>query len=101
MASQPHQHSFLALDPHGFHSKRMRKSGPRAQVIDIEGVGHAPWLMSEDQITIVRDFLLSQDDNRAGGSSSSANNCNVSPELRDDPASHGLKWRRNTFGLYA
>jgi hypothetical protein len=40
----------------------MRKSGPRAQVIDIEGVGHAPWLMCEDQIKIVRDFLLSPDD---------------------------------------
>ena len=37
-------------------AKRMRKSGPRAQVIDIEGVGHAPWLMSEDQIRIVRDL---------------------------------------------
>ena len=43
-------------------AKRMRKSGPRAQVIDIEGVGHAPWLMCEDQIKIVRDFLLSPDD---------------------------------------
>jgi hypothetical protein len=40
----------------------MRKSGPRAKVIDIDGVGHAPWLMSEDQIKIVRDFLLSSDD---------------------------------------
>jgi pimeloyl-ACP methyl ester carboxylesterase len=39
-------------------AKRMRKSGPRAKVIDIEGVGHAPWLMSEDQIKIVQDFLL-------------------------------------------
>jgi pimeloyl-ACP methyl ester carboxylesterase len=43
-------------------AKRMRKSGPRAKVIDIDGVGHAPWLMSEDQIKIVRDFLLSPDD---------------------------------------
>jgi hypothetical protein len=40
----------------------MRKSGPRAKIIDIEGVGHAPWLMSEDQIGIIRDFLLSPDD---------------------------------------
>ena len=43
-------------------AKRMRKSGPRAKVVGIEGVGHAPWLMSEDQITIVHDFLLSPDD---------------------------------------
>jgi pimeloyl-ACP methyl ester carboxylesterase len=41
--------------------KRMRRSGPRAKVIDIEGVGHAPWLMSEGQIRIVRDFLLSSE----------------------------------------
>lgn len=40
-------------------AKRMRKSGPRAQVVDIEGVGHAPWLMCEEQIRIIRDFLLS------------------------------------------
>ena len=43
-------------------AKQMRKSGPRAKVIDIEGVGHAPWLMSEDQIKIVQDFLLSPGD---------------------------------------
>jgi hypothetical protein len=40
----------------------MRKSGPRAKVIGIEGVGDAPWLMSEDQIKIVQDFLLSPGD---------------------------------------
>jgi hypothetical protein len=34
----------------------------RNQVVDIEGVGHTPWLMCGDQITIVRDFLLSPDD---------------------------------------
>ena len=42
-------------------AKRMRRSGPRARVVDISGVGHAPWLMSENQITIIRDFLLSPD----------------------------------------
>jgi pimeloyl-ACP methyl ester carboxylesterase len=36
-------------------AKRMHKSGP---IVDIPGVGHAPWLMSEDQIAIIRDFLL-------------------------------------------
>jgi hypothetical protein len=40
----------------------MRTSGPQARVVDIAGVGHAPWLMSEDQIGIVDDFLLSPDD---------------------------------------
>ena len=33
-----------------------------ARVVDIAGVGHAPWLMSQDQIGIVSDFLLSPDD---------------------------------------
>jgi pimeloyl-ACP methyl ester carboxylesterase len=43
-------------------AERMRTSGPQARVVDIAGVGHAPWLMSEDQIGIVDDFLLSPDD---------------------------------------
>ena len=42
-------------------AKRMHKSGPRAEIVDIPGVGHAPWLMSEDQIAIIRDFLLKPD----------------------------------------
>ena len=37
---------------------RMRASGPRAQAVEIPGVGHAPTLMQPDQIAIVRDFLL-------------------------------------------
>ena len=36
----------------------MTQRGPKAKVVDIEGVGHAPTLMHDDQITIVRDFLL-------------------------------------------
>jgi pimeloyl-ACP methyl ester carboxylesterase len=39
--------------------ERMAACGPRAKVIEIEGVGHAPTLMHADQIAIVRDFLLS------------------------------------------
>jgi pimeloyl-ACP methyl ester carboxylesterase len=38
--------------------KRMRTTGPRAQAVEIAGVGHAPTLMQADQIAIVRDFLL-------------------------------------------
>ncbi len=38
---------------------RMRTSGPRAQAVEIAGVGHAPTLMQPDQIGIVRDFLSS------------------------------------------
>jgi pimeloyl-ACP methyl ester carboxylesterase len=36
----------------------MAKRGPLAQVVEIEGVGHAPMLMNEAQIALVRRFLL-------------------------------------------
>jgi pimeloyl-ACP methyl ester carboxylesterase len=36
----------------------MTRRGPKAKLVEFEGVGHAPWLMSEDQIEVVRDFLL-------------------------------------------
>ena len=37
---------------------KMQQRGPKAKVAEIAGVGHAPTLMHEDQIRIVRDFLL-------------------------------------------
>lgn len=37
----------------------MSERGPRARVVEFEGVGHAPTLMHDDQITVVKDFLLS------------------------------------------
>ena len=39
--------------------QEMAGRGPRAKTVEIPGVGHAPTLMHEDQIAIVRDFLLS------------------------------------------
>lgn len=36
----------------------MARRGPKAEVVEFEGVGHAPWLRSADQIQIVREFLL-------------------------------------------
>ena len=36
----------------------MRLRGPKATVVEIRGVGHAPTLMHPDQIALVRDFLL-------------------------------------------
>lgn len=36
---------------------RMAARGPRAVVVEIPGVGHAPTLIHADQIAIVRDFL--------------------------------------------
>ena len=37
---------------------KMEGRGPQAKVTEIPGVGHAPTLMHDDQIRIVRDFLL-------------------------------------------
>jgi pimeloyl-ACP methyl ester carboxylesterase len=37
---------------------RMGKRGPPTRVVTLDGIGHAPALMSADQIAIVRDFLL-------------------------------------------
>ena len=37
---------------------QMTQRGPKAKVVEIEGVGHAPTLMHDDQIRIVRDYLL-------------------------------------------
>jgi pimeloyl-ACP methyl ester carboxylesterase len=36
----------------------MSARGPRARVVEIPGVGHAPTLMHPDQIALVREFLL-------------------------------------------
>jgi len=37
---------------------QMARRGPKAKVVEIAGVGHAPTLLNPDQIGIVRDFLL-------------------------------------------
>src|SRR5207247_6088416 len=37
---------------------QMTQRGPKARLIEIAEVGHAPTLMHADQIAIVRDFLL-------------------------------------------
>jgi len=38
--------------------RQMAERGPRAKGIEIPGVGHAPTLMHDEQIRIVREFLL-------------------------------------------
>jgi len=38
-------------------AERMTASGPRARLAEIPGVGHAPTLMSDDQIALVADWL--------------------------------------------
>jgi pimeloyl-ACP methyl ester carboxylesterase len=39
-------------------ARQMTERGPRARLVEIAGVGHAPMLMAADQIATVRDFLL-------------------------------------------
>lgn len=39
-------------------AEQMASTGPKAKVIEIPGVGHAPTLLHDDQIAIVREFLL-------------------------------------------
>ncbi len=37
----------------------MTQRGPRPQLVEFNGVGHAPMLMANDQVKVVRDFLRS------------------------------------------
>ncbi|MFN7088009.1 MAG: alpha/beta fold hydrolase [Burkholderiales bacterium] len=37
---------------------QMTQSGPKPRLVEFAGIGHAPMLMTEDQIEVVRDFLL-------------------------------------------
>ena len=39
-------------------AEEMTRRGPKARLVEFEGVGHAPWLATQDQIAPVRDFLL-------------------------------------------
>jgi pimeloyl-ACP methyl ester carboxylesterase len=39
-------------------AEQMTRRGPKAKLIELSGIGHAPALLSEDQIGAVRDFLL-------------------------------------------
>jgi len=41
-------------------AKQMAERGPKARVVEFAGIGHAPWLMNDDQIDVVRDFLLAR-----------------------------------------
>jgi pimeloyl-ACP methyl ester carboxylesterase len=39
-------------------AEAMTRRGPKANLVEFKGVGHAPALLSDDQIGAVRDFLL-------------------------------------------
>jgi pimeloyl-ACP methyl ester carboxylesterase len=38
-------------------AEAMTQRGPKARLVEFEGIGHAPWLATPDQIAAVRDFL--------------------------------------------
>ena len=42
----------------GADAAAMTERGPRARLVELPGIGHAPALMAEDQIALVSDFLL-------------------------------------------
>jgi pimeloyl-ACP methyl ester carboxylesterase len=42
----------------GATAQSMSTRGPRARLVEFEGVGHAPTLQSPDQLAVVKDFLL-------------------------------------------
>jgi pimeloyl-ACP methyl ester carboxylesterase len=39
-------------------AQAMTQRGPKARLIELEGVGHAPMLLDEAQVSLVRSFLL-------------------------------------------
>lgn len=41
-------------------AQEMTRRGPRARLVEFAGIGHAPMLMAQDQIDVVREFLLSE-----------------------------------------
>jgi pimeloyl-ACP methyl ester carboxylesterase len=45
------------LLPHAT-AQQMQKRGPRAKLVEFAGIGHAPMLLADEQIEVVKDFLL-------------------------------------------
>ena len=39
-------------------AQAMTQRGPKAHLVEFDGVGHAPTLVTEDQIAVVKEFLL-------------------------------------------
>lgn len=42
-------------------AREMGERGPRARLVEFEGVGHAPTLVTDNQVEVVASFLLEQD----------------------------------------
>lgn len=47
-------------------AQAMTERGPRAHVVEFEGVGHAPTLVAADQVAAVTEFLLAAEGVVAG-----------------------------------
>jgi pimeloyl-ACP methyl ester carboxylesterase len=43
-------------------ASEMGRRGPKARMVEVAGVGHAPTLMHASQIDVVRNFLLEGED---------------------------------------
>jgi pimeloyl-ACP methyl ester carboxylesterase len=41
-------------------AQEMTRRGPKAELVEFEGIGHAPTLMAPEQIQVVRQFLLAE-----------------------------------------
>jgi pimeloyl-ACP methyl ester carboxylesterase len=39
-------------------AKEMMRRGPKVKVVEVQGVGHAPALMEDDQINVIKNWLL-------------------------------------------
>jgi pimeloyl-ACP methyl ester carboxylesterase len=39
-------------------AEAMTQRGPKAKLVEFAGIGHAPMLMADDQVSVVREFLL-------------------------------------------
>ncbi len=42
-------------------AKKMQQRGPKATIVELPGIGHAPILFDQKQITIVKNFLLADE----------------------------------------
>lgn len=39
-------------------AREMLRRGPETRIVELSGIGHAPWLMNDEQTGIVQEFLL-------------------------------------------
>ena len=61
---------------------QMRRRGPRAEVVEFAGVGHAPALMAPEQIEVIRRWLLAEPERLGRTRACSAANGTIAPARR-------------------